>query len=170
MRARIAGFICMAAILLAPLPLAAEEATFQSIVSRLEHELGIRQERIPMMGLASFLVQVASPGGVRSVHLAIFEDISTRREEMALAFQSEVERATRGDWYPMVRVASRRNGEFTSVFAKELGKHVKVLVAVVDEDDAVLVELKVSPAMLRHWLNNHEGMLRDISAAGEREN
>lgn len=170
MKRLILGAVCAAALLALAPPLRAGEATFGSVVARLERNLGIRQERVPMMGLANFLVRVARPAGVSEFRLAIFEDVSTRHGETAQAFRDEMERATRGEWSPLIRVTNRRSGELTSIVAQQVGKRMKLLIAVVDDDDAVVMEVKVDADTLRDWLNDHDAMRRGIHASRHGEN
>ncbi len=162
--------VCALALLALALPLRAGDATFGSVVARLERSLGIHQQCVPMMGLASFLVRVARPAGVSEFRLAIFDSVSTRHDGAAQAFRREVEQATRGEWSPLIRVTDRRSGELTSIAAQQVGKRMKLLVAVVDEDNAVVMEVKVDADTLRDWLNDHDAMRRGIHATWHGEN
>ena len=170
MKTRSLGAACAVALFALALPLRAGDATFQAVVARVERNLGIRQERIPGMGLASFFVRVARPAGVSSFRMAIFGDVSSCHGEAGKAFREEVERAARGEWSPLIRVADRRSGELTSVLGQQVGKRMKLLIAVVDDDDAVLIEMKVDADMLRDWLNDHDEMRRGIHSTWHGEN
>jgi hypothetical protein len=57
----------------------------------------------------------------------------------------EVVRGALGpEWQPFVEVRER-NGERTAVFARNAGKNAELLVATLDEEDAVLVQMRVRP-------------------------
>jgi hypothetical protein len=53
----------------------------------------------------------------------------------------------------MVRVWSHRDGERTVIFAKPEGKNMKLLVATVESDDAVVVQIKIDPDKLSECID-----------------
>ena len=57
-------------------------------------------------------------------------------------------------WKPMVRIRSHRNEEWTSIYAKPDGKWMKMLLAVYEPGEAVVIQMRVRPAMFSQWLVN----------------
>ena len=162
MMKRTAAVFSLVALTSLSFPLDADDASFNAIVSRVERNLGVEQQHIPLMGLASFIVKVAKPEGVSSLRVAIFDDISCGRHGQAALFAKEVERATHSGWKPMIRITRPRSGEHTAIYTQNFRKKVRLLIATIDDDNAVLMEVKVDGATLRRWLNDEDEMIRGI--------
>ena len=102
-----------------------------------------------LLGFASFAVNVVRPEGVRGIKLALWENQNLTASNGADAdFPDVVHAGLDEGWQPMVRVWSRRSGERTVVFAKPEGNDMKLLVATVESDEAVVVQMRINPDRL----------------------
>jgi hypothetical protein len=130
---------------------AAGDPEFDTIVRRVESDLGIRRTHIPLFGLATLVVKAAEPG-VKQLDLAIFEDLNYEPPAGA-RFDEIMRRATGGRWSSVIRVRSRRDHEWTYIYAKPDGEDWRILVANFEPREAVIVETRVTPEILLHSLD-----------------
>jgi hypothetical protein len=125
-------------------------AEFDWMVRQISRETGTRPIHIPFFGLARFVVKVGHPAGTTDLHLAVFENTG-----MTPARFSELLDATAGPaWRPIVRVRSRK-GESTNIYAREEGKHVRLLTATAEGAETTLVEVRVQPDKLMEVVEEH---------------
>jgi len=103
-----------------------------------------------LLGFACFAVNLAArPEGVRGMKLALWENQNFAASEGTDAdFPDVVHAGLDEGWQPIVRVWSRRSGERTVVFAKPVGDDMKLLVANVESDEAVVVQMRINPDKL----------------------
>ncbi len=150
MRALLAGILLLGLVPPAP---AAGDGDFNAVVRSIESNFGARRMRIPLFGVAKFFVKVARPHGVRQLDLAIFEDLSISQSR--LQHLDSAVRAAAGDrWLPMVRVRSHE--DWVCIYARPEGKKdLRLLIATVEPDETVLVQVKVRPEVLARTLNEN---------------
>jgi hypothetical protein len=139
----------------------AGDKEFSLLVHYVEsHYHAHRQYRF-LLGFASFAVNVVRPYGVKGMKLAIWEDQNFAANKDDQDFPDVVKAGLADGWQPMVRVWSRRDGERTVIFAKADGKDMKLLVATVDKEDAVVVQMKINPDKLseciEQWSHDDKG-------------
>jgi hypothetical protein len=133
--------IALATVLLA-LPLLLPASEFDWMVREFTRQSGARQLHIPFFGLARFVVAVAHPAGTSELKLAVFEHPRVDAEN----FSSIADRTVGSAWKPIVRVRSR--DESSNIYAQPNGKHLRLLIATLDKDDAVFVEVRIHPEEL----------------------
>lgn len=138
-----------AVLLLASLP---AHAGFDEVVRAVQVETGIRPMRIPFIGLARFMVWIVRPAGVHDFELAQFEGTRHQREESDPASLEAILRQRAGTGFrPLVRVQSKRNNEWTFIYARPAGDRIELIVATRDRADTTVVRAVVNPdKMLRH--------------------
>lgn len=151
-------------ILASPL-LTAGDLEFNAIVRRVEETYGTKRMHIPMFGLANFALKIVRPAGASDIKLAIFEDFPDARSEND-DFARIIEREMRSGWQPMVRVRSRHNQETTSIFIRNTGSHLDMLIATRESHEATIVQLRIEPAKLVQWLGEPGSIARHV--IGER--
>ncbi len=110
---------------------------FDGVVKTIESHYQKRRIWIPLMGLVSFVSYAARPLGASDFKLAVIDGIDDRNNPPDLTF---------GDtWRPVIRVRER-NGQMVNIMAREDGhRAVKLLMLVVDNSDAVVMQMRMSP-------------------------
>ena len=149
-------------LLLSPLASRAGDRQFNAIVQRIQSHYQKRPMRL--MGLASFVANRARPEGVRNIQLAIFEDLDSSRHPADPDFDTFMQEIVGPDFHPFVRVRSRRDGEQTFVYAKELDQDLELLVVTLEQDEACVVKMQVDPEGIRQWVDDPPEMSRKTPA------
>ena len=150
----LAALVIAAALVTAAAPAArADDPDFDALASQLKSHFNARRISIPFMGLANFFVKIVRPAGVKSVKVAIFEDLSIAQGQSASGFNAVMRSALSPEWQPLIRVRSR-DGEQLYVYAREAGENIKLMVVTIDQTDAVVARVKLSPKRLAEFLRN----------------
>lgn len=132
----------------------ADDPEFDAITSQLKSHFNARRISIPFLGLANFFVRIVRPAGVKSFKVAIFEDLSFAPGQNTPGGLSALMRsALSPEWQPLVRVRSR-DGEQLFVYAREAGENIKLMVVTIDNTDAVVARVKLSPRRLAEFLHD----------------
>ncbi len=130
---------------------------FDHIVQAIESHYGTTRTRIPFMGVANLFVKVARPAGTSDFRLAVFENLQGSPEYRDQAeldhFMSHL---SVGGMHPLVRVHSRRDGESTYIYAGEVGRSTRMLLATFQRNEATVIEVKVSLSTLLNWIKSPE--------------
>ena len=110
---------------------------FDGVVKQIESHYQKKRVWIPLMGLVSFVSNAARPLGASDFKLAVIDDVNNRINPPDLTFGQS--------WRPVIRVRER-NGESVNIMAREEGhKAVKLLMLVVDNDNAVVMQMRMAP-------------------------
>lgn len=142
----------------APSPISARDREFSAIARAVETTYHTKRNyRFPSW-FAGVAVNVARPEGVGSLKMAIFEgqDFSSRPGDAAL--EGTIQSALAEDWRPMVRVWSKRDGEHSHIYAREIGKDIQLLIVTVEETEAVVLQVKVSAKKFAEMINDPKNM------------
>ena len=132
----------------------ADDPEFDAITSHLKSHFNARRISIPFLGLANFFVRVVRPAGVKSFKVAIFEDLNfAPGQNLTSGFNAVMRSALSPEWQPLVRVRSR-DGEQLYVYAREAGENIKLMVVTIDQTDAVVARVKLSPKRLAEFLKD----------------
>lgn len=131
----------------------AKDLPFDAIAKHLKSQYKAKRRKIPLMGLANFAVKIIRPAGVKSIKVAIFEELDHAPAAGDNELNLILRNALSPDWRPLVRVRSR-TGEQTYVYATEEGKSVKLMVVNIDRDEAVIARVKLNPDKLKDFLEN----------------
>jgi hypothetical protein len=65
-------------------------------------------------------------------------------------------------WRPLVKVHSRRHGEWTHIYARDLAPRIKLLVATFERPEATVIEVKLHPEDMLRYLDQPERMGRRL--------
>jgi hypothetical protein len=130
----------------------AKDKELDSITAHLKKNYKAKKKGIPFFGLARFAVKLIRPAGVTSIQVALFEELTFSSESASL--DSVIRQALTEEWQPIVRMFSKHGIEQTHIYAKEEGKSVRLMVVTVDNNEAVLLKVKVNPEGLAKFLNN----------------
>jgi VWFA-related protein len=149
-------FAIMTALLVTPSFFAlAKGKGFKDVVKHIETKYGAKKVRIPMLGLANFAVKLIRPAGVKGFKLAVFEDQNFSARPGAASFDEVMREAYNKDWQPMVQVSSKRNGaSHTFIYVRNAGKDVQFALAVLEDREAVVLEVKFNPDAAARFLEN----------------
>jgi VWFA-related protein len=149
-------FAIMIALLVSPSFIAlAKGKGFKDVVKHIETNYGAKKVRIPFLGLANFAIKLIRPAGVKGFKLAVFEDQNFSAREGAASFDAVMREAYNKDWQPMVQVSSKRNGaSHTFIYVKSAGKDVQFALAVLEDREAVVLEVKFNPDAAARFLEN----------------
>jgi VWFA-related protein len=146
----------MIALLITPSFLAlAKGKGFKDVVKHIETKYGAKKVRIPMLGLANFAVKLIRPAGVKGFKLAVFEDQNFSARPGAASFDAVMREAYNKDWQPMVQINSKRDGlSHTFIYVKNSGNDVQFALAVLEDREAVVLEVKFNPDAAARFLEN----------------
>lgn len=158
---RVASAILLAGLLGAG-EMSAGDHGFDHVVRNIESEYGARRLRIPLLGLVNAIVKVARPAGTSELRLAVFEDLDLPASDED-RFGDIVGAGLDTGWRPLVRVRSRRGAEWTSIYVRDAGKRMKLLLAACEPGEATLIQVKVNPKVLGRWLREPEMMAGRIT-------
>ncbi len=140
---------------LAATPVAAGDSDFHAIVRGVESGYGIHRVRIPLFGLARFAVKIAQPEGVKDFDMAIFETPDGPPRDLG-RFDGIMRRAAGGGWSSLIRIRSRRDGEWVHIYARPEGRDWRMLIATFGASDTVILEARVDPEFLANALEDPE--------------
>jgi hypothetical protein len=150
----IAQVLILAAALLLPFTTAqADDKEFDAITRHLKSHFNAKRRSIPLMGLAKLAVKFARPAGVKSIKVAIFEELKFSGTEDGSGMAQAMRQALSQDWQPLVRIR-QRSGEQTYVYARDEGKNIKLMVVSLQPDEAFVARVKISPDALAKFVNN----------------
>jgi hypothetical protein len=116
---------------------------FDWMVRQVSYETGVKPVHIPFFGLARFVIRVGHPAGASDLHLAVFEN--TRLAP--LRFSELFDRTAGPAWNPIVRVRSRK-AESINIYARQEGKHLRLLICASERSETTLVEVRIQPDKL----------------------
>lgn len=161
------GWMAVAVLLaltsLSAVPAQGRDHEFGQMVRYVEgHYHAKRQYRV-LMVFAGLAVKIAGRSyGVKGLKLAMWENPRLRLNGNGFDFVEVVHAGLSQDWQPLVRVWSKRDGEWTMIFSKPAGKQgkdLKLLIANVDNEDAVVMEARLNPDRLSQWIaqESHQG-------------
>lgn len=158
---------CALALMAAALatPALAGDRDFDGVVNRLETQYGVRRTRIPFFGFANFLVKVTRPAGASDIKMAVFEGLPPF--EAGPEGDDFVAGTPGPDWHRLIRVRSRARNEAVDVYVKMAGKDMRVLLAVRNPGEAVVMQVKVDERGLLRWLEDPHRMARDRGHSGD---
>lgn len=143
----------LCALLLACSVAPSADSDFDRFVRNMESQYGTKRLTIPFFGVVNFFVKTTRPAGARDVKLAIFEDIDNRLHPS----RHRLDEMAQG-WTPFIRVQSKR--ERVHVYSREIGKDWELLLTTLEDNEAVLMRVRVNPDSLANWVNNPLAMAR----------
>lgn len=142
-------------------PASARDREFGVLVHEIETQYHARRSHRFLIGFASgfgdVVIRFWRPFGVKNFKLAMWDGKQLSYRGNGQDFQAVVAKGLQQGWLPVVQVWSRRDGERTYVFAKDSGKYVKFLVATVETDDAVVVQVQLNPDKLSRSIERLDG-------------
>jgi hypothetical protein len=130
----------------------AGDREFDAVVGHIKREYHGKKQGGFALGLAGFAIRFAHPAGVKSLKLAVFEQLSGTSDNAGL---DAVLRDTLAEgWTPIVRVYSKKEREQTYVYLRPKGDDIELFIVSVDGEDATVVKAKVDVDAAADWLAN----------------
>ena len=144
---------------------------FNSVVKMIEQFYRVKHVGIPFLAKAGMKVATTAArikGGearriaeAGSVKLAVFEDQSFNGDVMK--FRSSLNEALNVTWMPLVQTLSATDNEQVYIFLRDAGEKIHVLVITIEQRDATVVQVTVSPKNLALLLKDPEGTGKSIT-------
>jgi hypothetical protein len=143
------------AILLCALPpnASARDREFSAVVQAVENTYHARQNYRFVTWFAGVATKVARPEGVNYLRMALFADQSFFPRRNDANFEGAIASALAKDWQPLVRVWSKRDSERTHIYARENGNEVNLIIITVEDNEAVVMEVKMSARKFAEKMN-----------------
>jgi len=144
---------------------------FNSVVKMIEQFYRVKHVGIPFLAKAGMKVATTAArikGGeakriaeAGSIKLAVFEDQSFAGD--VVRFRSSLNEALNDTWMPLVQTISAMDNEQVYIFLKDAGDKFNVLVITIDQRDATVVQVTLSPRNLALLLKDPEGTGKAIT-------
>ena len=144
---------------------------FNSVVKMIEQFYRVKHVGIPFLAKAGMKVATTAArikGGearriaeAGSVKLAVFENQDFDGDVMK--FRSSLNEALNVTWMPLVQTLSATDNEQVYIFLKDAGDKFNVLVITIDQRDATVVQVTLSPKNLALLLKDPEGTGKAIT-------
>lgn len=144
---------------------------FNSVVKMIEQFYRVKHVGIPFLAKAGMKVGTTAArikGGEAkriaeggSVKLAVFEDQNFKGD--FIKFRSSLNAALNVTWMPLVQTLSVADEEQVYVFLKDAGEKFHVLVITIEQRDATVVQVTLSPTNLAQLLKDPEGTGKAIT-------
>jgi hypothetical protein len=144
---------------------------FNSVVKIIEQFYRVKHVGLPFLAKAGMKVATTAArikGGearrfaeAGSVKLAVFEDQAFNGD--VIRFRSSLNEALNVTWMPLVQTLSAADNEQVYVFLKDAGDKFNVLVITIEQRDATVVQVTLSPKNLALLLKDPEGTGKAIT-------
>ena len=144
---------------------------FNAVVKMIEQFYGVKHEGIPFLaraGMGAARTAARIKGGTArrlaeagSVKLAVFEDQKFNGEFQK--FRSTLNTALNETWSPLLQTLSASDNEQVYIFLRESGEKFNVLVITIEQRDATVVQVSLSPENLKLLLKDPEGTGKAIT-------
>jgi hypothetical protein len=127
---------------------------FDGVVSSIEARYHVHAERVPFLGLVSFVARASTHDGVRGMHVAEIEDFHANVDGEEL--NKLVQEKLGAGWERIIRETSRTGGSQTLIFMRPEGSRMGMFVLDVDGHEMDVVEMSVDPEHLSESIGKYE--------------
>ena len=160
--------VCFLALALPVVVLASGAAGgFDSVVNTIETRYLVHAQRIPFLGLISFISRKATNDGVGGVHVAEIEDFHADVDGQEL--NDLVQQKLGAGWERVIRETGRHSNSQTLIFMRPEGKRMGMFVLDLDGNEMNVVQVSVDPDHLNQSIGKYEHHHReDDWDAGDR--
>ena len=144
---------------------------FKSVVKMIEQFYGVKHQGVPFLARTGMKVATTAArikGGAAkriaeagSIKLAVFEDQNFNGD--FTKFRSSLNEALNVTWMPLIQTLSAKDGEQVYIFLKNAGEKFNVLVITIEQRDATVVQVTLSPKNLALLLKDPEGTGKAIT-------
>jgi len=165
------SLLCLLCLFVATVLVQAKGDDFNSVVKLIEQFYGVKHQGIPFLAKAGMKVGTTAArikGGTArriaeagSIKLAVFEDQAFDREFSQ--FRTSLNTALTATWTPLIQTIAGGGEEQTYIFMREAGDKFNVLVITIDQHDATVVQVNLSPKNLALLIKDPEGTGKAIT-------
>ena len=127
---------------------------FDGVVSSIESRYHVHAERIPFLGLISFISHKATSGGVSGMHVAEIDDFHADVDGEEL--NRMVEQKLGAQWERVIRETSRKDNSQTLIYMHPEGARMGLFVLDLDGHEMDLVQVSVDPNHLNESIGKYE--------------
>lgn len=147
--------ICLVALAVPVVVLASGvQGSFDGVVDTIEARYHVHAQRIPFLGLISFVSHKASGGeGVSGIHVAEIDDFHADVDGEEL--NSLVTQKLGMGWERVIRETSRKSREQTLIFMHPEGRKMGLFVVDLDGGEMDLVQVSVDPNHLNESIGKY---------------
>lgn len=130
---------------------------FKAVVNHFKNKYHAKQMRIPFVfGLVGLGARFYTKGAIKGLKIAIFPDQDLSHAIQDRSFDATLANSFDTNWSPMIRMYSKKDPQRTILYAKEDGKDMKVVLASMESDNAVVVSFKINPGALARFIEKHQ--------------
>lgn len=127
---------------------------FDDVVSTIESRYHVHAQRIPFIGLISFISHKATHGGVNGMHVAEIDDFHADVDGEELNRMVEQKLGTQ--WERVIRETSRKSNSQTMIYMHPEGSRMGLFVLDLDGHEMDVVQVSVDPNHLNESLGKYE--------------
>lgn len=127
---------------------------FDGVVSAIESRYHVHAERIPFIGLISFISHKATNGGVNGMHVAEIDDFHADVDGEEL--NRMVEQKLGSEWERVIRETSRKDNSQTLIYMHPEGPRMGLFVLDLDGHEMDVVQVSVDPNHLNESIGKYE--------------
>lgn len=160
--------LAVVAIATAAATTAKETSEYHAVVKLIESHYGVKHRGIPFVAnLGVKTAKVVSKDARRilrfgSFKLAIFEDQDFSGREARGDIRTRLRRTLEPHWHPLVAARLEDEGQ-THTFTKADGDKFKVLIVVIGQRDATVLQVNLNPEEFAKLLMNPEQQSRELT-------
>jgi hypothetical protein len=122
----------------------------------------VHAQRIPFLGLISFISHKATNGGVNGMHVAEIDDFHADVDGEEL--NKMVEQKLGSEWERVIRETSRKGNNQTLIYMHPEGSRMGLFVLDLDGHEMDVVQISVDPNHLNENLGKYEHRNQDRDA------
>ena len=144
---------------------------FNSVVKMIEQYYRVKHVGLPFLAKAGMKVATTAArikgGDARrfaeagSIKLAVFEDQNFNGD--FAKFRASLNEALNATWMPLIQTLSPQDEEQVYIFLRDAGDKINVLVITIEQRDATVVQVTLSPKNLALLLKDPEGTGKSIT-------
>ena len=127
---------------------------FDGVVSSIESRYHVHAQRIPFVGLISFISHKATSGGVSGMHVAEIDDF--RADVDGEELNKMVEQKLGAEWERVIRETSRKGNSQTMIYMHPEGSRMGLFVLDLDGHEMDVVQVSVDPSHLNESIGKYE--------------
>lgn len=133
------------------------DKSFSSVVKHIKSNYRAKQQGfLGFVSFARFVVKVIRPAGVKNFKVTILRDLdySHAARPETPEFHTAIEEKIQAMWSPLIRFSSAREKQWTYIYVSQEKKDVKILAVAVQEQQAVVFQMKFSPEKLGAFISD----------------